>query len=170
MLLVEQFQKVLKKEQLPEGIADRLAGISSLSRSESRHARLEATGQLLTFLGQVLPLFSYRKAPADYDSVKRILAYCMDHYTEPLTLDILAGELYLSKYHISHLFTRRMGISFPRFLGKLRVEHACRLLSRKLPVAQVALDAGFSSVRTFNRVFAREQGMTPREYMQKDGA
>lgn len=158
---------VLKKEVLPAGIAEQLAEISRLSRSDSPYDRMTATGQLLTFLGQLLPLFSYRQAPADHDSVKRILGYCMEHYTEPLTLDILSRELYLSKYYISHVFSGRMGISFPRFLGKLRTDHACRQLLKDPRITRAAFDAGFSSVRTFNRVFAEEKGMTPREYIQK---
>lgn len=157
---------VLKKEQLPNDIVEQLSQISQLSRSESAYDRMAATGQLLSFLGQVLPLFSYTDAPEDHDSVKRILSYCMDRYTQPLTLDILAQDLYLSKFYISHVFTKRMGISFPKFLGKLRIDHACRLLQEKVPVTQAAFLSGFSSLRTFNRVFQQEKGMSPREYIR----
>lgn len=157
---------VLKRQALPAGLPEQLEQISMLSRSESAYERMEATGQLLIFLGKVLPLFSYRDAPADHDSVKRILSYCMDHYTQPLTLDILARELYLSKFYISHVFAKRMGISLPKFLGRLRIDHACRLLLDSVSVTQAAFSAGFSSVRTFNRVFLEEKGLTPREYIR----
>ena len=157
---------VVKKQVLPNGLSEQLAYISQLSRSESAYDRMAATGRLLTLLGQLLPLFSYESAPADHDSVKRILGYCMDNYTQPLTLDTLARELYLSKFYISHVFTKRMGISFPKFLGKLRIDHACKLLLEKVPVTQAAFSAGFSSVRTFNRVFQEEEGMSPREYIR----
>lgn len=156
---------VLKKELLPQGISEQLKTLCRLSRSESVYEKLSATGGLLSFLGQILGLYSYQEAPRDHDSVKRILSYCMDHYTEPLTLEVLSRELYLSKFYISHVFTRRMGIRFPQFLGKLRVDRACSLLAEKLPISQVALSAGFSSIRTFNRVFLAEKGMTPRDYI-----
>ena len=158
---------VLKKQVLPPDLPRELGDVSRLFRSASAYDRMTATGRLLAILGQLLPLFSYRQAPEDHDSVKRILGYCMEHYTEPLTLDTLARELYLSKFYISHVFTGRMGISFPRFLGKLRIDHACRLLEKKVPVTQAAFGAGFSSVRTFNRTFQTEKGLTPREYRKK---
>lgn len=158
---------VLKKEALPQELESVLEEISHLSRSASSYDRMAATGQLLALLGRILPLFSYRDAPADHDSVKRILGYCTDHYTEPLTLDILAQELFLSKFYISHVFAKRMGISFPKFLGKLRVDHACKLLQEKASVTEAAYAAGFSSVRTFNRVFQNEKGISPREYRKQ---
>jgi AraC-like DNA-binding protein len=158
---------VLKKQVLPQSLPEELAAVSRLSRSSSAYDRMAATGQLLAILGRLLPLFSYREAPEDHDNIKRILGYCMEHYTEPLTLDILARELYLSKFYISHVFTGRMGISFPRFLGKLRVDHACKLLEKKVSVTQAAYAAGFSSVRTFNRVFQNEKGLSPREYRKQ---
>ena len=99
--------------------------------------------------------------------VGQMLRYMDEHYTEPLTLDTLARELYLSKFHISHVFAKRMGISFPRFLGKLRVDHACKLLEKQASVTQAAFAAGFSSVRTFNRTFQKEKGLSPREYKKQ---
>lgn len=158
---------VLKHHRLPEDISHKLESLCRMSRSDSAYEKLSATGLLLTLLGQVLPLFDYQQIPADQDSVKRILAYCMEHYTEPLSLDILSRELYLSKFYISHVFTNRMGIRFPQFLGKLRVDHACGLLKKKLPISQVAFSSGFSSIRTFNRTFLAETGMTPGTYLRK---
>ena len=157
---------VLKKERLPEDIALRLASLSRMSRSDSPYEKLSATGGLLALLGEVLSLFSYEKAQESHDSVKQILCYCAEHYTEPLTLDTLSKALYLSRFHISHVFTRRIGLTLPQFLGKLRVARACTLLAENMPISQVAFSAGFSSIRTFNRVFAEEKGMTPREYIR----
>lgn len=157
---------VLKKASLPKDILEKLQVLCRLSRSDSAYERLSATGNILSFLGQILPLFSYEETPEDHDSIKNILSYCTEHYTEPLTLDTLAKALYLNKFYISRVFTKRMGISFSRFLGKLRVDRACKLLSEKMPISQAALSCGFSSIRTFNRTFSLEKGMTPREYVR----
>ena len=159
---------VLKKEALPSDIHEILEQLSRQFRADSSYEKLCATGGLLSLLGRVLPLFSYQEAPGDQDSVKRILSYCTGHFTEPLTLEVLSRELYLSRFYISHIFTKRMGITFPDFIGKLRVERACRLLSEGLPISQAAFSAGFSSVRTFNRTFMAEKGMTPREYTRSN--
>ena len=48
----------------------------------------------------------------------------------------------------------------------LRIEHACSLLENGDNITEAAFSSGFSSIRTFNRVFVENMEMTPREYMK----
>lgn len=159
---------VLKKEVLPPNTEEILQEILTKSRFGDGYDKLSATGQLLSFLGKILPLFEYQDVLGDQDSVKRILAYCSEHYTEPLTLDVLSEELYLSKFYISRVFRERMHYSFTEFIGNLRVSYACDLLQSDQSITQAALSSGFSTIRTFNRVFLKVMGMTPREYIKQN--
>ena len=106
-------------------------------------------------------------APTDHDSIKNVLTYCSEHYTEPLTLEILSRELHLNKYYISHIFKERMNIGFSDFVNSLRIEHACNLLEKGSNITDIAFASGFSSIRTFNRVFVQNTGMTPRDYIRQ---
>ncbi|MBE6956966.1 MAG: AraC family transcriptional regulator, partial [Ruminococcaceae bacterium] len=83
------------------------------------------------------------------------------------TLDILAEQLHLSKYYISHVFTERLNLSFPDFINGLRVESACRRLDRGYSVTDAAFEAGFNSIRSFNRNFERVKGVAPSEYKKQ---
>lgn len=155
---------VLKKDTLPKNTEALLYGIWKKKRSDSPFDRLQATGQLLSFLGEILPLFEYHEVEGDPDSVARILSYCSEHYTEALTLEVLSKELFLSKFYISRVFRERMKFGFSEFIGSLRVNYVCDRLDAGVPITEAALSAGFSSIRTFNRVFLKMMGMTPREY------
>ena len=104
-------------------------------------------------------------SPGDQDTVKNILKYCMENYTEPLSLELLSKELHLNKYYISHIFQERMHISFKDFINSLRVESACNLLGKSSSITDIAYAAGFSSVRTFNRAFLKHMHMTPSDYI-----
>ena len=53
------------------------------------------------------------------------------------------------------------------FINNLRIEHARGLLSRGGRITDVAYASGFSSIRTFNRVFSEEYGCSPSEYRKK---
>ncbi len=97
---------------------------------------------------------------------KKIINYCTENFQKPLTLDILAKELYVSRYHISHLFSSKLKISFNDFLNQLRVNNACERLKHGECVTDVAFESGFSSIRTFNRAFLKEIGMNPRNYIK----
>ena len=57
---------------------------------------------------------------------------------------------------------------FIKHIGNLRVNYACDLLETNSSVTEVAMASGFSSIRTFNRVFLRVMGMTPREYLKQN--
>ena len=134
--------------------------------SEAPFDKITAKGALLALLGELLSFITFTDAPADYDSVKNVLLYCSENYTEPLSLDTLSRELHLSRYYISHIFSDKLQVSFTDFINTLRVEHACSLLGKGANITEIALASGFASVRTFNRVFAEEMGMTPREYIK----
>lgn len=136
-------------------------------QSRDPYQRLGVTGGLLAFFSQILPMFSYTPVTADSDSVQKIVAYCLTNFTQPLSLDILAKELYLSRYYISHVFHKRMNMRFNQFINSLRITQAKQELLTGAAISQVALNVGFSSIRTFNRAFREFTGMTPREYIQK---
>ena len=60
-----------------------------------------------------------------------------------------------------------MNISFTDFVNGLRIEHACSLLENDTNITETAFSSGFSSIRTFNRAFAKSMGMSPREYIKR---
>lgn len=100
------------------------------------------------------------------DAAHRILEYCNEHYREPLTLDTLSDALFISRSHLSHVFSGKLGTSFCRYLGSVRVEAACRALrDPDCPsVTELAEQMGFGSVRNFNRAFHRYRGISPAQY------
>lgn len=158
---------LLKKEQMTFDTKGRLKRILKKIQSADAFDRIAAKGYLLALLAELLPLMTLIPNKSDQDSIKRLLQYCSENYTEPLTLDSISSNLHLNKYYISHIFKERMDIGFTDFVNNLRIEHACGLLERGVSITEVAFSSGFSSIRTFNRCFLQNMGMTPREYIKK---
>ena len=157
---------IIKSDRLGPDISQIMKTILQKNNTDSPYDKLTAKGYLLALLGELLPLMTLRNAPADEDSIKKILTYCSEHYTEPISLDILSKELHLNKYYISHIIKERIDMGFVDFLNRLRLEHACNLLKKDENITDVALSSGFPSIRTFNRVFAQNMGMPPRDYIK----
>ena len=97
-----------------------------------------------------------------------LLDYIDKHYTEDLNLEDIADSIGFSKYHFSRLFKQYTGFTFCDYLCYRRIKAAELLLSRQdLSITEVALQAGFSSISTFNRIFKQQKKCTPSEYRSK---
>lgn len=118
-------------------------------------------------LANIMPLLSLQKEnqPESMDLTHRLVHYVMEHFQEPLTLEILAKELHVNKYYLSHIFSGRLHMNFREYLNRIRLEYAMQLIrSTGKSLTSVWEDAGFNSQRSFNRVFQETMGMTPLEY------
>jgi AraC family transcriptional regulator of adaptative response/methylated-DNA-[protein]-cysteine methyltransferase len=68
---------------------------------------------------------------------------------------MLAASLGVGPRHLSRLFDKHLGASPGQIAKTARVQRAKRLLDdTKLPMIEIALLAGFHSLRRFNAVFA----------------
>ncbi|MBM6901172.1 helix-turn-helix transcriptional regulator, partial [Gemmiger formicilis] len=93
--------------------------------------------------------------------------YLSCNFQKPLSLDTVARELGVSKYHLSHIFSSRLHTSFSEYVNFLRLNLARELLlTTDQSILELGLTCGFSSQRTFNRVFQIHMGMSPRQYRE----
>lgn len=125
-------------------------------------------GYLQVIVGKLLSLLSLTQAPAEGDdALKQVLMYLNTHYTANVSRGELARELGYSESYISHLFTGTMRTTIPEYVSSLRVQDAERLLLQTdYSVTQIASELGFGSIRSFNRVFLKQTGFSPKEYRQ----
>ncbi len=103
----------------------------------------------------------------DHTRLRRVLEYVADNIDEDITLEDLAGIAGYSPFHFARKFALAMGISPHRYIVRIRLKNAmAELAASKLPLAEIALNAQFSSQASFTRAFHRATGMTPKEYQR----
>ena len=95
--------------------------------------------------------------------VQNVLQFIGSHLPEELSLEKLAGHFFVSKYHLSHAFTREVGVSVYRYIMMRRLLMARQLLSTGEPAGQVCRVCGFSDYTSFYRAFKSEYGVSPRD-------
>jgi AraC-like DNA-binding protein len=75
----------------------------------------------------------------------------------------------LNRTYLSQLINTEYGCNFYQFVTNYRIDEAKRLMRENpdMKIQDISEQCGFSSPTVFARVFARETGMLPREWMQK---
>jgi AraC family transcriptional regulator len=143
---------------------------------DSAASRLYVESASLTLAARLLQKHCDSGACAPIDSpahrldqirLRRVLDYVGENIKDDITLLDLAGIAGYSPFHFARKFTLAMGISPHRYISRIRLEGAmAELAAGKLPLAQIALNAQFSSQASFTRAFHRAIGMTPKEYQR----
>ncbi len=124
-------------------------------------------------LARALPELELRQKRGDHHQnlIWQIASYVNEHYQEPLTLAMLAKGVGISPGRLSHVFSEKIGQSFPAYLAHIRLSHAQALLQgTELSITEIGEESGFESQRTFFRVFRRYHGTTPMEYRTQSRA
>jgi len=155
---------LIRRESMPPDVS---LCIEQLALEYSR-GRDEAAlrGYLQVVLARTMPLIELKDSmPEATDIVHRILQYLSVHFAEPLKLHDLSRALGVSESHLSHTFSRYFHTHFRTYINALRLDHACELLrSTSASITEIIYECGFSSIRTFNRVFLLRYGISPTAY------
>lgn len=96
--------------------------------------------------------------------VQQALGYISEHLGEAITVESIASRFYVSKYYLSHAFTREVGVSVYRYIMMRRLMMARQLLVAGEAAGQVCRSCGFSDYTSFYRAFKSEYGISPREF------
>ena len=141
------------------------AGGDSVSRLYTEGATLtllatlrrEATGARTRASGRRGGLAGFQLA--------RIREYLEAHLADDVSLAELAALANLSVFHFNRAFKQSTGLPPHRYLVRLRVERAARLLNEtRLSVATIAAQVGYDDPNQLARVFRKETGMSPLQY------
>ena len=97
--------------------------------------------------------------------VNQARAFMEEHYSEKLTLQMVADYCYVSQWHMSKLLNRFAGKSFYDILNTIRIQKAKKLLADpKLKIGEISELVGYADTAHFARTFKKLEGMSANEY------
>ena len=104
-------------------------------------------------------------------TLARALKLIDEGFLAEAPLAALADRVHVGERQLRRLFTERLGAPPIGVHGTRRLLFAKQLLTETaLPITEVALAAGFSSLRRFNACFRDAYGLAPRQLRQRPGA
>jgi len=93
--------------------------------------------------------------------IQQALSYINENFRSPLTVEQLAEQVYLSRYHFMRLFKAQTGSTVHQYIRQKRLMCAARLIRGGTPAAKAAADSGFADYSTFHRAFREAFGTSP---------
>lgn len=107
------------------------------------------------------------------DMVSVVEDYIRAHIDEQLTVEGLAGLVYVNPEYLSRLFKKKHHKTLLEYITAERMELAAEMLrSGGQTVSSVSARVGYPNYSYFTRIFKKHFGVTPREYQQgmEDGS
>lgn len=99
------------------------------------------------------------------ERVRQAIDFIHRHYAEPLTLEQIASEAYLSREYFSRVFKEETLKTPFEYLTHYRISRAMELLEQSnMSITEIAGKCGFASAGYFNVKFSEIAGCSPREF------
>lgn len=91
------------------------------------------------------------------------------NYTDPyLNLSSVSQKFHYNSKYVSSAFIKLTKISFTKYLCNLRIKHSQALLKSGMTnITEIALASGFSDSNYYSKVFKKNCGISPRDYIKK---
>jgi AraC-like DNA-binding protein len=106
---------------------------------------------------------------ANTKKIYAITAFIHHNYKEPLSLEMIAKQFYISSYYLSHQFKYVTGFTLTNYIQMTRIKNAQQLLlSTNNKITGIAEGCGFNSFSQFNRVFNKFCNMSPTQFRSQE--
>jgi two-component system response regulator YesN len=160
-----QFTTVIQRinsEFSGEAIADAYTTIQELFQLETIEDMKEF---LLHNCRKVHELLAAKQERNTSKAVEQIKAMICNRYSESLTVDQIAKEVFLSPAYACLLFKKETGETINNYLTTVRIEKAKELLRiERSKLYEVCLDVGYSDPKYFSKLFKKVTGLSPSVY------
>ena len=119
--------------------------------------------RLLVELGRGMHSEQFHSAPEENSGEKtaEILEYLQAHLTEDLSIDRLAEEFYLSKYHMMRMFRSRTGFTIHGYVTDKRLHLARELISGGETALEACYACGYRDYSAFSRAYKKQFHESP---------
>ncbi len=140
---------------------------TGISTADSINAR----AILYPMISEVLTKCTFVPSGKNYEGtvfLEAVCYICENFRNEDVSLSSVASVLGVHKVYLSRTFREHAEISYTKYVNYVRSSYAATLLSeaRNKSISEVAFEAGFGSIRNFNREFKAFYGIPPENYNQ----
>lgn len=140
---------------------------------ETPFSRYHAKGYANLLIGTLLESFppeqifiqDLQKSRKQDRVLKQILKYSEKNYNSKITMNELSELTGYNQTYLSTLFKKKIGIGYYEYLTRIRLRHGIHEMNKtSKTILDIALDTGFSDMKSFSSAFKKYFLQTPQQY------
>lgn len=145
--------------------------VLDLTESFHTHTYAAALFQEIKFIEYMILLnhsiinneITYKKAVTKNETVLRIMHYINTHLTETLSIDVIAGHMFLNRSYLMHLFKSETGYTIGNYITEKRLFLAKRYIQGGMSVTNACYKSGFKNYSSFYHAFTKRYDFLPKD-------
>ena len=103
------------------------------------------------------------------ERISQIIKYINENYSQIDNIEEIASKFYISKFYLCKIFSENLNTSIVSYLNMVKIHSACQMIrDGNERMVDIALRCGFNSSSYFCKVFKKEMGITPREFIRQN--
>lgn len=127
----------------------------------------ELRRELKEAVTEVIDIFKDNHRDKNRRIISQVEKYILNHYYTEITLEDMAESVLLSPQYFSKIFKEQAGMSFIKYLTKVRMKEANILLENSnLKISEISQKVGYNNPDYFLRVYKKFYGVTPSRYRE----
>lgn len=100
-------------------------------------------------------------------SVQKACAYIDKNFSKDISLEEVASIVQMNPSYFSILFKEEVGLTYIKYITKIRIEKAKVMLKEGKSVAEVSEEVGYFNHRYFSELFKKMTGLTPGQFKKQ---
>ena len=160
-------QRITPDDGQQERLAAALEDYEAAMRDEELGAEAIRDTQMVKLLVLINRIYASGSTAPDRAEATRdpkiaaVLSYINENLGREMSVDELAEQAYLSRYHFMRLFKAQTGSTVHAYVRQKRLLYAARLIREGESAARAAAESGFSDYSAFHRAFRECFGISP---------
>jgi AraC-like DNA-binding protein len=147
---------------LSSGIQDIIDRIIKYSNNFQIHDSPVIRGVLVELLHNLNGITAFEKPEKTNQTVKKIITYLNDNYTNDIDLDQVAEKFFISKYHLCRVFKKATGLTLQEYIRRKRLTLALELKRQGVSLSEAANQSGFHDYTSFYRYYKKRYKKAPK--------
>ncbi|HHV98620.1 MAG TPA: AraC family transcriptional regulator [Clostridiaceae bacterium] len=165
-------QKITEKNSWGKAILEHIRNIINSFTSKAEGYEMDIKSSIfkifsLLFANNAIICLPQKSTVKQYktERLKKVLNFIKENYQDKISIDDLAKEANLTRYHFCRLFKSLTGQTPVEYINCFRINQAIRLLEdENLKIMDIALEVGFDNFSYFIKKFREYKNCTPSEY------